>query len=104
MTDIELCLKIAQNLGISAKQVSATVELLVDGGTVPFIARYRKEATGSLDEVEIQAINNEYERLQELEKRRLFVLKTIEGQGKLDEFLEKRILGNGGYLCYQSIH
>ena len=93
MTDIELCLKIAQNLGISAKQVSATVELLVDGGTVPFIARYRKEATGSLDEVEIQAINNEYERLQELEKRRLFVLKTIEGQGKLDEFLEKRILG-----------
>ena len=91
MNAIELCLRIAQNLGISAKQVSATVELLLEGGTVPFIARYRKEQTGSLDEVQIQSISLEYERLEELEKRRVFILKSIESQGKLDDFLEKRM-------------
>lgn len=93
MTDISLCLKIAAALGITAKQVSSTVELLEEGGTVPFISRYRKEMTGSLDEVQVLAIKNEYERLRELEKRREAILKSIENQGKLTELLKKMILG-----------
>ena len=104
MNAIELCLRIAQNLGISAKQVSATVELLLEGGTVPFIARYRKEQTGSLDEVQIQSISLEYERLEELEKRRVFILKSIESQGKLDDFLEKRILNASTLLELEDLY
>ncbi|MEO8759719.1 MAG: Tex family protein, partial [Bacteroidia bacterium] len=65
---------------------------LDEGGTIPFIARYRKEATGSLDEVAIMQIRDEMERLRELEKRRDAILKSIEGQGKLTEELKERLL------------
>ena len=91
MTDISICLKIAKTLAISAKQVSATVELLDEGGTVPFISRYRKEMTGSLDEVQVLDIKNEVERLRELEKRKEAILHSIESQGKLTEELERKI-------------
>jgi len=91
MTDIELCLKIAATLNISAKQVSSTVELLDEGGTVPFISRYRKEVTGSLDEVQILNIKNELERLRELEKRREAILKSIDDQGRLSDALAEKI-------------
>ncbi len=82
---------IAQELSISPKQVEATVELLDQGGTVPFISRYRKEVTGSLDEVAIGSIRDRIEQLRELDKRKEFVLKTIKEQGKLTPELEKAI-------------
>src|SRR5687767_8445369 len=92
MTDTALFFKIAAELNIDAKQVKATVELLDEGATVPFISRYRKEVTGSLDEVQVITIKNEIERLRQLEQRREAILKSIEGQGKLTEELEQKIL------------
>ncbi len=84
--------KIALALAINEKQVANTLNLINEGATVPFIARYRKEVTGSLDEVQISSIRDEYERLTELEKRREFILKTIEDQGKLSPELKKKLL------------
>jgi uncharacterized protein len=92
MTDTQLFFKVSDNLNIDTKQVVATIRLLDEGGTIPFIARYRKEATGSLDEVAIMQIRDETERLRELEKRREAILKSIEGQGKLTDELRERIL------------
>jgi protein Tex len=91
MTDATLFFKIADELKIDAKQVKATVELLDEGATVPFISRYRKEVTGSLDEVQVITIKNEIERLRQLEQRREAILKSIEGQGKLTEELADKI-------------
>lgn len=92
MTDTQLYFKVSDNLKIDTKQVVATARLLDEGGTIPFIARYRKEATGSLDEVAIGQIRDEVERLRDLEKRRESILKSIEGQGKLTEELKEKIL------------
>lgn len=83
---------IAKDLGIGVKQVRNTVELLMDGATVPFIARYRKEATGSLDEVVIGNIKGLYEKYSELQRRKETVVATIEEQGKLSEELKLRIM------------
>lgn len=91
MTDTSLFLKIANELKVDLKQVKATVELLDEGATVPFISRYRKEVTGSLDEVQVITIKNEIERLRQLEARRESILKSIEGQGKLTEELAAKI-------------
>ena len=74
------------------KGLVATVELLDEGGTVPFIARYRKEATGNLDEVQIRAIEEKLAYFRELEDRRETVLRTIQEQGKLTDDLHERIL------------
>ena len=82
---------IAQRLGISLPQVQGTVRLLREGATIPFISRYRKEATGSLDELQVGAIKEQLDRLTELEARRQTVLATIEGPGKLTGELRKRI-------------
>jgi uncharacterized protein len=84
-------IKIAAELGISIKQIDATAQLLQEGGTVPFIARYRKELTGSLDEVQIAAIRDRLEQLEELDKRRETILKSIKEQGKLSPELEQKI-------------
>ncbi len=84
--------KIALELSINERQVKATAELLDEGGTVPFISRYRKEVTGSLDEVAIAAIRDRLEQLRELDKRKEFVLKTIKEQEKLTPELEKAII------------
>lgn len=92
MTNAQLCFRIADKLNIDAKQVVATANLLDEGGTVPFIARYRKEVTGSLDEVAIMQIRDEMERLRALEQRREAILKSIDGQGKLTEELKEQIL------------
>ncbi|MDY5076636.1 MAG: Tex family protein [Paludibacteraceae bacterium] len=78
-------------VGISAKQVAATIALLDEKATIPFIARYRKEKTGSLDEVQIAEIQQEYTRLQDLSDRKQTVLSTIESQGKLTDDLRRRI-------------
>ena len=78
-------------LGISEKQISQTLGLLEDGATIPFISRYRKEATGGLDEVQIEAIQTQYEKLSETAKRKETILSTIQEQGKLTAELQKRI-------------
>ncbi len=78
-------------LSISEKQVAATIALLDEKATIPFIARYRKEKTGSLNEVQIGAIQTEYTRLQDLAGRKQTILNTIEEQGKLTPELQQRI-------------
>lgn len=85
--------KIASELGVRPQQVQATVELLDGGATVPFISRYRKEATGTLDEVQVATIRDRIEQLRELDKRREAVLKSIEEQGKLTPELQKAVEG-----------
>lgn len=82
---------IAAELNITPKQVAATVMLLEEGGTVPFIARYRKEATGLLDEVAIAAIRDRLTQIAELDKRREAILKSISEQGKLTKELQDQI-------------
>ncbi len=84
---------IAKTLNISEKQVANTIKLLTGGATIPFISRYRKEMTGELNEVQIQEIQEQHEKLTELEKRKESILKTIEEQGKLTAELKKRITG-----------
>ena len=88
----EILLHIAQTLQIPLKGLIATIELLDEGGTVPFIARYRKEATGNLDEVQVRAIEEKLAWFRELEDRRETVLRTIEEQGKLTDELRARIV------------
>ncbi len=82
---------ISAKVGVGVQQVAATVALLDENATIPFIARYRKEKTGSLDEVQIAAIADEYHRYLEIEDRKATILKTIEEQGKLTDELRARI-------------
>lgn len=82
---------IAQELALTDKQVRATLALLEEGATVPFISRYRKEVTGSLDEVQIADIRDRSQQLKELEKRKEAVIKSITDQGKLTPELEQQI-------------
>ncbi len=82
---------IAKNLGIKASQVANTIQLFSEGATVPFISRYRKERTGSLDEVQIQDIKEQNEKFIELGKRKETILKTINEQEKLSTELQARI-------------
>ncbi|MFE2753269.1 Tex family protein [Actinosynnema sp. NPDC059335] len=84
--------RIADELGVRAGQVSAAVDLLDGGSTVPFIARYRKEATGALDDAQLRTLEERLGYLRELEDRRAAVLESIRSQGKLDEALEASIL------------
>ena len=90
MTEI-LVKHISSTLSISKSQVSNTVKLLEEGATIPFISRYRKEATGSLDETEVTAIEKEWKRLLELVKRREAILKSINDQELLTPELEVKI-------------
>lgn len=82
---------IASRTNISERQVQHTIQLLEDGGTVPFIARYRKEQTGQLDEVQITDIKEQYAQFKEIEKRREAILKSIAEQGKLTPELQKKL-------------
>ncbi len=83
---------IATELSVQKSQVESTVELLDGGATMPFISRYRKEATGSLDEVQIAAIRDRIEQLRDLDKRRGAILKSVEEQEKLTDELKGKIL------------
>ena len=83
---------IASELSVKGSQVSNVLALLEDGNTIPFIARYRKEMTGSLDEVEIRTISERWTYLDNLEKRKEEVLRIIEEQGKLTEELSREII------------
>ena len=82
---------IAAELAVAEKQVNATIELLDEGSTVPFIARYRKEATGSLDEVQVAAIRDRFQQLRELNKRREAILKALAALDKLTPELNAQI-------------
>ena len=82
---------IASALNIAERQVENTLSLLNGGATIPFISRYRKEATGGLDEVQIGEIKERSDKLCEIAKRKETILKTIEEQGKLNADLKKRI-------------
>lgn len=82
---------IATETNISERQVANTIALLEEGATIPFISRYRKEMTGSLDEVAVGTIKERYEKLQEIQKRRETILHTIEEQGQLTQELKSRI-------------
>ena len=82
---------LSKETGISLKHVQQTVELLEDGGTIPFISRYRKEKTGGLDEVQVKLICDKNNELKELVKRKEYVLGVIEESGKLTDELRKKI-------------
>jgi uncharacterized protein len=84
---------IAEELKLTSSQVAATIKLLDEGSTIPFISRYRKEMTGSLDEVAVMQIRDRVTQLRELDKRRESILKSIEEQGKLTEELKEKING-----------
>ncbi|WP_309050360.1 Tex family protein [Streptomyces sp.] len=85
--------RIAEELGVRERQVRAAVELLDGGSTVPFIARYRKEATETLDDAQLRTLEERLRYLRELEDRRTAILDSVREQGKLTEELEARILG-----------
>ncbi|MET7686526.1 Tex family protein [Streptomyces sp. NPDC005483] len=85
--------RIAEELGVRERQVKAAVELLDGGSTVPFIARYRKEATEMLDDAQLRTLEERLRYLRELEERRAAILDSVREQGKLTEELEARILG-----------
>ncbi|MVZ66920.1 S1 RNA-binding domain-containing protein [Sphingobacterium sp. DK4209] len=82
---------VSQELSLAEKQVRTTIALLDEGATIPFISRYRKELTGSLDEVQITAIRDRIQQLRDLDKRKEAVLKSITDQGKLNPILEEQV-------------
>src|SRR5580704_5874583 len=84
--------RIAEELGVREGQVDAAVGLLDGGATVPFIARYRKEATGMLDDAQLRTLDDRVRYLRDLDERRAAVLESIRAQGGLDRALEARIM------------
>src|SRR5664279_5431158 len=84
--------QIAAELGVREQQVEATVALLDGGATVPFVARYRKEITGALDDTQLRNLEERLNYLRELEARRIAILDSVREQGKLDAALEAAIL------------
>ncbi len=91
----EITRRINEEVGVSLPRIEATIHLIAEGGTIPFIARYRKEATGNLDEVKIREIANRYIYYGELEERRQAIVSAIEEHGKLTEDLRDKLLN-----CY----
>ncbi len=96
--------KIAQELGFTLKQVQATAALLNEGATIPFIARYRKEVTGSLDEVAITTVRDRLNQLMELDKRREAILKSLEERGQLTDELKEKILSAEALSVLEDIY
>jgi uncharacterized protein len=84
--------KIAEELGVREGQVTAAVDLLDGGATVPFVARYRKEVTGALDDAQLRTLEERLRYLRELEERRAVILESVRSQGKLDDALEAQIM------------
>ena len=95
---------VAQELGVGSKQVDATLSLLDEGATVPFISRYRKELTGSLDEVQVAAVRDRIQQLRDLDKRREAILKSIDEQGKLTDKLREQILEANSMSILEDIY
>jgi uncharacterized protein len=88
---LSISARIAQELNVREEQVTATVELLDGGATVPFVARYRKEATGGLDDTQLRTLDERLKYLREMDERRTAILKSIEEQGKLTAQLKEQI-------------
>lgn len=82
---------IAQRLNLRERHVTNTIQLLENGATIPFVSRYRKEATGGMDEVQVAAVKEENERLEEIQHRREYILNAIEEQGKMTDELRRRL-------------
>jgi uncharacterized protein len=91
MLSQQLIDRIAEEMSLSARQVHSALALFEEGATIPFVARYRKEVTNGLDEVQLRDIEERFDYLEELEERRTAILKSIEEQGKLDDALRARI-------------
>jgi len=91
--------KIAKELKLKEKQVSATAQLLEEDATIPFIARYRKEATGSLDEIAITTIRDSLHQLQELDKRREAIPKSLEERELLTNELKSKDYSSRNHGC-----
>ena len=84
--------RIAEELGAGERQVNAAIELLDGGATVPFVARYRKEATGGLDDAQLRTLEERLRYLRELDERRAAIMESIRAQGKLDDALTRQLL------------
>ncbi|HEY0970823.1 MAG TPA: Tex family protein [Gemmatimonadales bacterium] len=84
--------RLSEELGLAPRQIANTLALFDEGNTLPFVARYRKEVTGGLDEVQLRDVRDRAQYLRELEERRSAILESVEGQGKLDDVLKARIL------------
>src|SRR5467141_4360889 len=84
-------LRIAEELGVRDQQVAAAISLLDGGATVPFVARYRKEATGALDDAQLRTLEERLSYLRDLDERRAAILESISQQGKLDTVLKQAI-------------
>jgi uncharacterized protein len=95
---------VARELGVAVHQVTATATLLAEGATVPFIARYRKEATGSLDEVAVAAVRDRMAALAEFDKRRASILSSLDERGLLDAELRRRIAGADSLPVLEDIY
>src|SRR5688572_15534030 len=93
MSSSQIVTTVARELSLSPQQVANTVTLFAEGNTLPFIARYRKEATNGLDEVQLRDVRDRAQYLTELDDRRIAILKSIEEQGKLDDALRTAING-----------
>ena len=89
---MNLVIKTAEGLGLRKESVNEILKMADEGATVPFMARYRKERTGNLDEVQIRNVLDTAEKLRDMEKRKQTILKTIESQGKLTEELRNQIM------------
>jgi len=95
---------ISVKLNLSVKQVSAVINLLSDGATVPFISRYRKEFTGSLDEVAVFDIQKQFHKLQEIDKRREAIISSIEEQGFMTDELSQKLNDTWDLACLEDVY
>jgi uncharacterized protein len=95
---------IASQLNVKASQVEAVIRLLDEGNTVPFIARYRKEMTGTLDDEQVRIVADELARLRTLDERRLAILKSIEEQGKLTDELKSALEAAGTLTMLEDLY
>jgi uncharacterized protein len=93
MSSPQIVSTVARELSLSPQQVASTLGLFAEGNTLPFIARYRKEVTGALDEVQLRDVRDRAQYLGELDERRAAILKSIGEQGKLDDALRAAIDG-----------
>src|SRR5678815_4293874 len=93
MSSPQIISTVSRELSLSPTQVANTLTLFGEGNTLPFIARYRKEATGGLDEVQLRDVRDRAQYLGELDERRTTILKSIDEQGKLDDALKSKIEG-----------
>src|SRR4030065_246078 len=103
MTELHISI-IAKEIAVKPSQVKAVAALLEEGATIPFIARYRKEATGSLDEVAITTIRDRLNQLEELDNRRESILKSLEEREQLTDELKEKILAAESMVVLEDIY